>query len=320
MQPTRFVSARLRWFHRAEAPGSLARTEARWGWVFLSPWLIGFLAFILLPTLATLGISFTDFSLQDVTEFNFVGFANYRRMLNDPLVAHSMGITLKFMAMALPIAIALPIALAALVNSDRLVFRRLFQTLFYMPYMVPLVSAVLVWGGFLNAQTGWLNKALGQVRISGPDWINSTFWIYPALLIVGLWANGNAMITTLAGMQSVPSELYDSAQIDGAGTVARFRHITLPLITPIIFYNLTLSLVGLFQYFLEPYVLTVHIGDPGNATLFYNMYLFQNFFRFQDMAYGATLAWVLFLIILTFTAALFATRRFWVFEAEQDRF
>lgn len=317
MQPTGYTVERVRAAPPQAERGALARSEARWGWLFLSPWLIGFLAFILLPTLATLVISFTNFDLLDVANFEFVGFANYRRLLNDPLVAHSLGVTFKFMAMALPIAIALPIGMAALINSDRLLFRRIFQTFFYMPYMVPLVSAVLVWGGFLNSATGWLNKGLAVVGISGPDWINSTFWIYPALLIVGLWANGNAMITTLAGMQSVPSELYESARIDGAGPIACFFHITLPLITPIIFYNLTLSLVGLFQYFLEPYVLTTHIGDPGNATLFYNMYLFQTFFRFQEMAYGATMAWVLFLIILVFTIALFASRKYWVFEAEQ---
>ncbi len=316
MQPTRHAVVEVEASRQDAERGALARREARWGLVFLSPWIIGFLAFILLPMLATLAISFTDYTLGDLANLQFIGLENYRRVLNDPLVAHSLGVTFKFMAMALPISIALPIALAALLNSDRLMFKRFFQTFFYMPYMVPLVSAVLVWGGFLNAQTGWLNKGLAVLGTSGPDWLNSTFWIYPALLIVGLWANGNAIITTLAGMQSIPSELYESAKIDGAGTLTSFFHITLPLITPIVFYNLTLSLVGLFQYFLEPYVLTTNIGDPGNATLFYNMYLFQNFFRFQDMAYGATLAWILFLIILVFTVALFASRKYWVFEAE----
>lgn len=303
---------------RDNRTAGLARREAAWGFAFLSPWIVGLLAFILLPMIATLVISFTDFNLLNTENINFIGLDNYRRLIADPLVAHSLGVTLKFFAFALPLAIVLPLGMAALVNSGNLWFRRAFRTLFYMPYMVPLVSTVLVWGGFLNAQTGWLNKALALVGIEGPNWINSTFWIYPALLIVGLWANGNAMITTLAGMESVPQEMYEAARIDGAGSISIFFKITLPLISPIIFYNLILSTIGLFQYFLEPYVLTIHVGDPGGATLFYNLYLFQNFFQFQDMAYGATLAWVLFLMILAFTLILFGTRKYWVYEAERE--
>jgi multiple sugar transport system permease protein len=206
--------------------------------------------------------------------------------------------------------------MAALLNSKHLWAKKLFRTLFYMPYMVPLVSAVLAWSGFLNDQTGWLNYFLELIGINGPDWINSTIWIYPALLIMGLWGNGNAMITLLAGMQNVPTEIYEAARVDGANGLTIFFKITLPMITPVIFYNLILSVVGLMQYFLEPYVLTNGTGDPGNATMFFNLYMFQNFFKFYDMAYGATLAWVLFVIILLITIAVFGTRKFWVYEAE----
>lgn len=297
---------------------NLERHEAIWGLLLLSPWIFGFLVFVLLPTLATLVFSFTDFNILHIEDIRFIGFDNYQRMLNDPIVAQSLGRTLKFFVMAFPLAVIIPVALSALLNSENLRFRRLFATFFYMPYMVPLVSAVLIWGGFLNAATGWMNKLLEVVWIQGPDWLQSTTWVYWALLIVGLWSNGNAIITTLAGMESVPRELYEAAKIEGAGALAIFRNVTLPMISPIIFYNLTLASIGLFQYFLEPYVLFAQAGDPGGSTLFYPMYLFQNFFQFQEMAYGAALAWVLFLIILVFTGVWFGLRRFWVYEAERE--
>lgn len=296
----------------------LEKSEARWGFLFLSPWLFGFLVFILLPTLATLAFSFTDFNILHIEDTHFIGFGNYTRMLKDPIVSQSLRRTVKFFIMAFPLAVVIPIVIALLLNSENLRFKRFFTTLFYMPYMVPLVSAVLIWGGFLNPATGWLNRFLEVFGIQGPDWLRSTQWVYWALLIVGLWANGNAIITTLAGMESVPAELYEAAKIEGAGAIATFRHVTFPMISPIIFYNLTLAAIGLFQYFLEPYVLFQQAGDPGGSTLFFPMYLFQNFFQFQEMAYGASLAWVLFLIILAFTGVWFWARRFWVYEAERE--
>jgi multiple sugar transport system permease protein len=296
----------------------MARLEARWGLLFITPWIFGFLVFILLPTLATLIFSFTDFNILHIEETKFIGFDNYTRMLNDPIVSQSLGRTLKFFLMAFPLAVLIPIVIAALLNAENLKFRRFFATMFYMPYMVPLVSAVLIWGGFLNPVNGWMNKFLEQIGIAGPDWLRSTAWVYWALLIVGLWSNGNAIMTTLAGMESVPRELYEAAKMEGASWLSTFRHITFPMISPIIFYNLTLAAIALFQYFLEPYVLFQQAGDPGGSTLFFPMYLFQNFFQFQEMAYGAALAWVLFLIILIFTAVWFGVRRFWVYEAERE--
>jgi ABC-type sugar transport system permease subunit len=297
---------------------NLAKHEARWGLFFLSPWIIGFLLFILLPTLATLFFSFTNFNILHLDEIRFIGIDNYTRMLTDPIVGQSLMRTFKFFIMAFPLAILIPILISALLNSENLFLRRFFSTMFYMPYMVPLVSAVLIWGGFLNPATGWMNKFLGFIGIAGPDWLQSTTWVYWALLIVGLWGSGNAIITTLAGMESVPRELFEAAKIEGAGPVSTFLNVTMPMISPIIFYNLTLASIGLFQYFLEPYVLFAQAGDPGGSTLFYPMYLFQNFFQFQEMAYGASLAWVLFLIILAFTAVWFGLRKYWVYEAERE--
>lgn len=300
----------------------LEKYETRWGFVFLSPWIIGFLAFIFLPTLATLIFSLTDYGISNINDVHFIGLNNYTRMLEDPIVAQSLGRTIKFFLMAFPLAIIIPLGFAALLNSENLWFRRFFATFFYMPYMVPLVSAVLIWGGFLSPAGGWMNRFLETIGVEGPDWLRSTTWVYWSLLIVGLWGSGNAIITTLAGMEGVPKELYEAAKMEGAGWFATFRHITFPMISPIVFYNLTLASIGLFQYFLEPLVLFQQAGDPGGSTLFYPMYLFQNFFQFLTerghMAYGAALSWVLFLIILIFTGVWFGLRRFWVYEAERE--
>ncbi len=292
-----------------------ARREARWGWVFLSPWLFGFLVFYLIPIAASFVLSFTDFNLNQPEQTQFIGLENYRKLLEDPLVRRSLWITVRFMLFSVPVSIIVPLLLAALLNAKSLLGRRFFVTLFYMPTIVPLISAIYIWGGFLNARTGWLNRFLARFGIEGPDWLNSVTWVYPALILIGLWGIGNAMLTMLAGMQGIPTELYEAAAIDGAGPLRRFWHITLPMITPVIFYNLVLSVIGHFQYFIIPWVLLGPNGNPGGATMFYNLYLFKVAFVYVDMGYGATLAWLLFFIALVTTIVLFGTARYWVYYA-----
>ncbi len=291
--------------------------EALWGLAFLSPWFIGLAAFILLPMFATLALSFTNFNLVQAQELRFVGLDNYVKLIQDTQAHTAMLVTLKFGAIMLPIAIGLPIALAALLNAKSLLGKAIFRTLFYMPFIVPMVSAVYVWSGMLNTQSGWINRALEAIGPVGPDWLNSTTWIYPALAIIGLWGIGQGMLYLLAAMQGVPTEMYEAAQVDGAPALTRFFRITLPMITPVIFYNLILTVIALFQYFLVPLVLKGGTGDPGNSTLFYNLYLYKQFFTYQDMAYGATLAWVLFMIVLGVTALLYGTQKYWVYSAEE---
>jgi multiple sugar transport system permease protein len=152
-----------------------------------------------------------------------------------------------------------------------------------------------------------------------PNWLNSVVWIYPALVILGLWGIGNAMLIFLASLQGVPTELYNAAEIDGAGWWQSMWNVTLPMISPVIFYNLTLSIVGLFQYFTVPLVLNQGTGAPGGTTMFYNLYLYKVFFTYQNMAYGATMAWLLFVIILVVTLVLFRTSRYWVYYAAENR-
>ena len=298
----------------------LARREALWGFLFISPWIIGFLVFTLLPTLATLGFSFTNMTLENVASPKFIGFDNYVRMFRDDQMWSALRVTLVFGLISLPISIFLPLLLALLMNSRRLVGANFFRTGFYFPYIIPFVAAVFVWSAMLNPDTGWINKALRAVGVADPPyWLNDPTWVYPALVIVGIWGIGNAFLINLAALQGVPTELYDAAKIDGAGPFSTFWNVTFPMVSPVIFYNLILTVVGLFQYFLVPLGLNQGNGAPGGATMFFNLYLYKNFFTYQNMAYGATLAWFLFLVILAVTMVLFWSQRFWVFYAGGDR-
>jgi|SRR5690554_924847 len=291
------------------------QTRVFWGWVFLSPWIIGFLAFYLAPMVASLVFTFTDLQLTKPDEVQFVGLANYRTLLKDQYVGKSLKVTLSYMLIALPISIIIPLALATLLNSKNLWGRRLFRTLFYMPYMVPIISVTYIFNGFLNAQSGWLNRFLDILGISGPNWLYNSTWIYPALLMIGIWGTGNAMLTLLASMQTVPTELYEAARVDGAGPVTVFSKITLPLITPMIFYNLILATIALFRYFDIPYILSRGTGGPNDITLFFNIYFYRVAFEYDRMGYGATLAWLMFVVALVVTIFLFVTARKWVYYA-----
>jgi multiple sugar transport system permease protein len=293
--------------------GLVESHHRRWGFIFISPWILGFLLFFLLPMLASLVFSFMEFDLIRPEDARFIGIENYRQWFGDPLVWESLLVTVKFAAIMIPFSLVLPLGFAWLLTSRSLWGKPFFRTLFFMPAIVPFVSVVFIWNGFLNTQTGWLNTFLETIGISGPDWLNSTTWIYPALALIGAWGVGNAMLLFIAGIQGIPKELYEAADVDGANTWHKFKSITVPMISPIMFYNLVLSIIFLFQYFLVPFVLKNGTGDPANSTLFYSLYFFKTAFTFNDMGYGATLAWMLFLIIMVITLVMFGTARYWVY-------
>ncbi len=298
----------------------LARREALWGLVFLSPWLIGFLAFTLIPMIATLGFTFSNITLTQEEPLQFVGLKNYEHLVQDSQAWASLGVTTKFGLLSLPISMALPFALALLLNSKYIKAQGFFRTLFYMPYIVPFVAALLAWAGMLNPATGWISEGLRALGVADPpNWLEDPRWVYPGLVLIGLWGIGNGMIVNLAGLQGIPSELYDAAKVDGAGWWATLLNVTLPMMSPVIFYTLILGVVEVFQYFLTPLVLNDGTGRPAGMTLFYNLYLYKTFFTFQNMSYGATLAWVLFIIILVVTGMLFWSAKYWVFYAGESR-
>jgi multiple sugar transport system permease protein len=298
---------------------SLARREALWGYLFISPWILGFLALTLAPVVATFIFTFLNLRLNQQTPVRFVGLDNYADLLGDPRAWDALFVTLRFAAIALPIGLILPFALALLLNSRSMRGSRYFQTLFFMPYIIPFVAALFAWGSMLNAEQGWLNGMLAWFGIEGPDWLNDPSWIYPGLVVIGLWGIGSAIIINLAGLQNVPTELYDAARVDGAGFWGQLRHVTIPMMSPVLFYSLTLGLVGVLQYFLVPLVLNSGTGRPAGTTYFFNIYVYNTFFTFGNMSYGATLAWLLFVVILASTLVLFWSARYWVYYAGEAK-
>lgn len=301
-------------------PSNLRKYQTRWAWFFISPWLIGLLLFTLIPVVATLVFSFTNYSPVTPELTQFIGLQNYVRMTTDPQVAQSLLVTVKYAVLSIPISLAFGLFLAYLVNTKSLGGKAFFRTMYYMPMMIPVVASALIWAGVMNTQTGWINLLLQAIGVQNPpDWLNSTFWIYPALVMIGLWGLGNLMLTLLAGMQGVPNEMYEAADLDGAGAWIKFRHITIPLISPVLFYNLTLMVIGAFKYFDMAYVLKNGTGGPDGATLFYNLNLYKNAFVYNLMGYGSALAWVLFIIVFALAVILFGTSSRWVYYAGEGR-
>ncbi len=296
---------------------SLAAAESRSGLIFISPWILGFVLFSALPMLASLYLSLTNFDPIRPGQTQFIGLANYERMLRDPILLHSLWVTVRFALMVVPLTLAFALGVALLVNSRLLAGRNLFRTFFYMPMQIPIVASTIVWIGVLNASNGWLNIALESVGLPGPNWLQSPTWVGPALALFGLWGIGNMMLIFLAGLQSVPTDLYDAARVDGCGHWASFRNVTLPMITPVLFYNLIIALIAAFQYFTQAYVISNGRGDPDRATLFFNLNLYQEAFTFRNMGYASALAWLLFVIVLALTIVLFRTAGKWVYEGAE---
>jgi multiple sugar transport system permease protein len=294
----------------------LARREARWGYIFIAPWIFGFLAFTFLPMIASLVFTFTNINLAQEEPLAFVGLGNYQRLFSDKTTWEALAVTFRFAALNLPVALILPFLVALALNSPLLRGAAIFRTLFFLPYVIPFVSGILIWQSMLNLETGWVNGFLEFIGIRNPpNWLHNPTFVYPSLVFLGLWGIGAGVIVNLAGLRGIPTELYDAARIDGAGWWAQLRNVTLPMMSPVIFYSLILGIVDVLQYFLVPLVLYNGTGEPQGSTLFFNLYLYKQFFTFQNMSYGATLAWLLFAITLAITLVLFRTSRRWVYYA-----
>lgn len=282
-----------------------------WGIIFLSPWIIGFLVFTLFPMLASLVFSFTDFKIGE--PISFIGLDNWARLFTDPDTSASLLVTFRFALLSTPIVIGVPLLLATLLNLKSLWAKPILRIFFYMPYMVPAISGIFVWQSFLNGETGWLNRLLGMLGFQDlPNWLFDPSVITSALVMIGLWGIGNAMLTMMAGMQGVPTELYEAADVDGANTFVKWYRITLPLISPVILYNLVLSVIGLMQYFIVPYVLS-NTTRSNPATNFFNLNLYRTAFQFNEMGFASAQAWFIFIIALGMTLFIFGTSRRWVY-------
>jgi multiple sugar transport system permease protein len=291
---------------------TLAKREAIWAYIFITPWIIGFFVFTLGPMVASLFYSFTDFNIIDAPIWR--GIANYKKLLfDDPLFWHSLKVTIKYAAMALPLNLIVGFTIAVLLNQ-KIFAVNVWRTMYFMPSVIAGVAVALLWVRIFNARIGLLNPFLKSIGIDNPPgWLQDPDWAVPALVIMSLWSVGGSMIIYLAGLQGIPTTLYEAATIDGANVFQKFAKITIPMMTPVIFYNLVLGLIGAFNYFTEVYVATDGTGGPVRSTLFYNLYLYQNAFRFFDMGYASGLAWVLFLIVLIVTLLVFRSSPYWVY-------
>jgi multiple sugar transport system permease protein len=295
---------------------TLQQQQRVWGWVFLSPWIIGFLAFTLFPMIASLFFSFTDFRIGQ--PISFIGLENWQRLFTDTNTVNSLGVTFRFALLSVPVIVGFPLLLAAMLNSKYVFGKPILRVLFYLPYMVPAISGIFIWQNFLNGQTGWFNRFLESIGfVDLPNWLFDPRYLTTGLILISLWGVGNAMLTMLASMQGVPTELYDAAKVDGAGPLATFGRITLPMISPVILYNLVLSVIGLMQYFVVPYVLT-NVTRSNPDTNFYNLNLYRTAFQFGEMGFASAQAWFIFLIALALTLAIFGTSNRWVYYAGGD--
>ena len=290
------------------------RREAIEAYLCILPWLIGFVLFVGGPILASARLSLTDYSLLAPAED--VGLENYRTLINDPLFWLSLKITLIYTVVHVPLAIAGGFALALLLNQN-VRFVALWRTVFYLPAVVSGVAVALLWLWVFNPELGLANRFLGLFGIEPVGWLLSTRWALPALIIISLWNVGGGIVIYLAGLQGIPTELYEAAHIDGASGWRRFWSVTVPLMTPVLFFQLIVGMIGAFQVFTNPLVLTN--GGPANATLVYVLYLYQNAFSFFKMGYASALAWILFLLALALTILSFWSSSRWVYYEAGER-
>jgi multiple sugar transport system permease protein len=284
-------------------------------YLFVAPWLIGFLIFTIGPVIASFVLSLADYSI--VTPPLFKGFDNYRDLfLEDRLFGRSLYNTIYYVVLFVPLQITLSLGLALLLNQ-KVKGLAIYRTLFYIPSIVPIVANSILWIWILQPQWGLLNFLLSLVGIKGPLWLSSVAWAKPSLIMMSLWGSGGAMIIFLAGLQGVPQHLYEAAEIDGANRWHKFWNITIPLLTPTIFFVLILGVIGSFQVFTQAYIMTG--GGPADATLFYMFYLYRRAFVFYNMGYASAMAWILFLIIFVLTVIQFVTASRWVYYEGERR-
>jgi multiple sugar transport system permease protein len=289
--------------------GSLARREATAFYLCISPWLLGLVLFVLGPMLASLAFSLTRWDL--LSPPRFIGLRNYERLLTgDPLFWQALKVTAVYTLFYVPIDLLGGLGLALLVNQ-KVRGISVFRTVFYLPSVLAGVAYVVLWMWIFNPQAGLINTLLRYVGIQGPRWLASPDWALPALLIMSLWGIGRSMVLFLAGLQDIPEQLYEAAEIDGANRWQGFWRITLPLLTPVIFFNLVLSIISTFQTFTSAFVATD--GGPLDSTLFYVLYLYRQAFQFFNMGYASALAWVLFAIILVLTLLVVRSSDRWVY-------
>lgn len=289
---------------------TLRGREAITFYLFILPWVIGFLIFTCGPIVASLVLSFAEYDI--VSPIQFIGLGNFKELFNDPLFYTSLSNTLYIVVLAVPLGMVVSFCLALLLNQ-KVRFMAAYRTAYFIPSIVPAVASAALWLYLLQPQWGLVNGFLELLGISGPGWLSSELWSKPAIILMMVWASGGTMIIYLAGLQDIPQVFYEAAEIDGANGWRKFWHITLPLMTPSIFFTLVLGMIGTFQIFAQIFVLTDGMGGPQNSTLVYMIYLYRNGFNFFRMGYASAMAWVLFVLILLLTWLQFKAAQRWVY-------
>jgi len=280
------------------------------GYVFVLPWFISLLWFDLVPFLMNQYLSFTDFTVGRKLP-NWVGLANYEEILRgDHLIGTSLKNTIYYVGFSVPLIIIFSFSLALLLNAD-LPGRSVFRTIFYVPSVVPVVVSSVIWLFMLRTRGGLINQFLSLFGLKPVRWLTRPEWAKPALIIMSLWGFGSQMVVYLAGLQGVPEELYEAAEIDGAGGWAKLTRLTIPLMTPVVFFNLVMGVISAFQVFTSTFIMTQ--GGPLNSTLFYMLHLYNNAFGHYRMGYASAMALILFFIILSLTILLNRTSERWVY-------
>lgn len=285
-----------------------SRVEAICGFLFISPWVVGFMLFTGGPIIASLVLSFYQWDL--ITAPNWIGAANYKRLSMDETFLISIYNTFYFTILAVPLRLTVALIIAMLVNQ-RIKGIAFFRTMFYLPAIIPLVPMALLWVWLLSPDIGLVNFILSRLGVQGPLWLASLKWSKPALILMRLFTTGGTMVIFLAGFQGIPQRLYESAQIDGAGWWYKFVFVTLPMLSPAIFFNLVIETIRSFQIFTEALIMTE--GGPANSTLFYYLYLYLNAFRWFRMGYASAMAWILFMMIFLATLIHFGLASRWVY-------
>jgi multiple sugar transport system permease protein len=287
----------------------MTRGEKRNLWIglaFISPWIVGFLAFTLFPVCASIYFSFCDYGV--LTKPVWVGALNYQDMVTDSVFWKSLYNTLYYAFFSLPLCLVIALLVAVLLNQE-VKGRSIFRSIYFLPSLIPVVASAMVWLWILNGNFGVLNHALEVIGIKGPQWLADEKWTKPSLILMAMWGCGNTIVIYLAALQDVPRSLYESAEIDGGNAWVKFRHITVPMISPVIYFNLIMGIIGSLQVFAQAYIM-LGGGGPNRSALFYTVYLYQNAFDYQQMGYACAMAWMLFLIILFLTwVATRSTRR-----------
>lgn len=278
------------------------------GYAFIAPWLLGFLAFTAWPFLRSIYLSFTRYDI--VRPPRWVGFANYRSLLfDDPTFIASVLVTLRYAVIAVPLGIVAGVVLALLLDA-KVRGITVFRTIFFVPSIVPTVATTAVFMWILNPQIGLVNGLLGKIGVTGPAWLTDATWAFWSLVMMSLWGVGGSMVIYLAGLKDIPQYLYEAAIVDGASAWRRLTSITLPMLTPVIFFNLVMGSIRALQTFTEAFIMTN--GGPEDSTRFYALYLFDRAWRYADMGYASAMAWILFLLVVLLTAGLFRTQSRWV--------